>query len=90
MHVHDEDDHDHDHEHVETAGADVVDVQPPGAAIDLVPVPGKLTIFELGASWCEPCKTLEPLLVELAKTPADVAVRRIDAVDRDSAVVAKF
>ncbi len=96
-HDHGDDDHDHDHGddehahvHVDSGGADVVDVQPPGAAIDLVPVPGKLTIFEFGASWCEPCKTLEPVLVELAKKHPDVAVRRIDVVDWDSPVVARY
>jgi thiol-disulfide isomerase/thioredoxin/plastocyanin len=104
-HGHDEHDHEHgeehdhegdDHEHgggdahVDSGGADVVDVQPPGAAIDLVPVPGKLTIFEFGASWCEPCKTLEPVLVELAKKHSDVAIRRIDVVDWDSPVVARY
>lgn len=89
-HDHDHDDDDHDHAHVDTAGADVVDLQPPGAALDLVPVAGKLTIFEFGASWCEPCKTLEPVLVELAKTHSNVALRRIDVVDWDSAVVAKY
>ena len=99
-HAHDHDDHDHEHvddhdhgeshAHVDSGGADVVDVQPPGAAIDLVPVPGKLTIFEFGASWCEPCKTLEPVLVELAKKHPDVAVRRIDVVDWDSPVVARY
>jgi thiol-disulfide isomerase/thioredoxin/plastocyanin len=92
-HDHDDgDDHAHDdqHEHVDSGGADVVDLQPPGAAIDLAPVPGKLTIFEFGASWCEPCKTLEPVLVELAKAHPNVAVRRIDVVDWDSPVVARY
>jgi thiol-disulfide isomerase/thioredoxin/plastocyanin len=82
--------HDHDVGHVDSGGADVVDVQPPGAAIDLVPVPGKLTIFEFGASWCEPCKTIEPVLVQLAKAHPDVAVRRIDVVDWDTPVVARY
>lgn len=89
-HDHDHDDHDHDHAHVDSGGADVVDLQPPGAAIELVPVPNKLTIFEFGAAWCEPCKTLEPVLVELAKKHPDVAVRRIDVVDWDSPVVARY
>jgi len=92
----DDDDHDHHHDstpavHVDTTGADVVDLQPPGAAVDLVPVRGKLTIFDFGASWCEPCKTLEPVLVKLAKKyPDRVALRRIDVVDWDSAVVARY
>jgi thiol-disulfide isomerase/thioredoxin len=90
----DHDDHEHGHDDrppIDTTGADVVDLQPPGAAVDLVPVPGKLTIVELGATWCEPCKTLEPAIIELAKRhPDTVAVRRIDVVDWDSPVAMKY
>jgi thiol-disulfide isomerase/thioredoxin len=89
------DEHGHDrhdeHPKLDTTGADFADLGPPGAAVDLVPVRGKLTIFEFGATWCEPCKTLEPVLVELAKKyPDRVAVRRIDVVDWDSAVANKY
>ena len=77
--------------HPDTAGLDVVDVGKPGEAVDLVPVPGKLTIFDFWATWCEPCKILEPALVELARAHPDVvAIRRIDAVDWDSPVVARY
>jgi thiol-disulfide isomerase/thioredoxin len=51
----------------------------------LVPVPGKLTIFDFGASWCEPCKVLAPALAELARAhPDTVALRPIDVSDGDS------
>jgi thiol-disulfide isomerase/thioredoxin/plastocyanin len=77
--------------HPDTAGLDVVDVGEPGAAIDLVPVPGKVTIFDFWATWCEPCKVLEPALVDLARAyPGVVAIRRIDAADWDSPVVARY
>jgi thiol-disulfide isomerase/thioredoxin len=97
--------HEHEHEHEapaepaepaeaaarpDTTGLDVVDLGQPGEAVDLVPVPGKVTIFDFWATWCEPCKVLEPALVEIARAHADlVAIRRIDAVDWDSAVVAQ-
>lgn len=92
---HDEDEHGHEHgrEHapVDTSGADVLDLGHGGEAVDLVPVPGKITIFDFWAPWCEPCKTLEPALVELAKRdPAHVALRRIDVVDWESAVVERY
>jgi thiol-disulfide isomerase/thioredoxin len=99
--------HDHDHEHgdehghddhgdehaaaLDTTGADVSDLVTQGEAVTLAPVRGKLTIFDFWAPWCEPCKKLEPVLVELAKNdPAHVAVRRINVVDWDSPVVAQY
>jgi thiol-disulfide isomerase/thioredoxin len=95
-HGHDHEKHDQHGEHEDrvnpdTQGVDVADVGAPGEAVDLVPVPGKLTIFDFRATWCEPCKELEPALVELARAyPAVVAIRRIDAVDWDSPVVARY
>ena len=93
-HGHDEPaEHGHDEPatvHPDTTGLDVVDLGPPGAAVDLVPVAGKITIFDFWATWCEPCKTLEPALVELARAHPDrVAIRRIDVVDWESAAVAR-
>ena len=94
-------DHGHDHEHgdhdehgehgdVDAAKADVADYGKPGEASELVPVPGKVTIYDFWATWCEPCKQLEPELVALARKHPDlVAVRRVDVVDWDSAAVAK-
>jgi thiol-disulfide isomerase/thioredoxin len=71
-------------------GADVRDLGENGERVELVAVPGKLTIFDFWATWCEPCKTLEPALIELARAHPDrVAVRRIDVVDWDSAVAAQ-
>ncbi len=92
------DDHDHDDhhddphdEHVDTAGLDIADLGKPGEAVDLVPVAGKITIFDFWAEWCQPCKVLEPALVDLARAhPTLVAIRRIDAVDWDSAAVARY
>ncbi|MDB4960121.1 MAG: hypothetical protein JWP01_120 [Myxococcales bacterium] len=89
------DEHGHADEHdapkVDTAGLDVADLGAPGEAVALVPVPGKLTIFDFWAPWCEPCKILEPALVEIARAhPDTVAIRRIDVVDWDSAAAAKY
>jgi thiol-disulfide isomerase/thioredoxin/plastocyanin len=99
-HEHGEDEHGHEHDddehegeakpwsHPDTTGLDVTDVGKPGEAVDLVPVPGKITIFDFWAIWCEPCKVLEPALVDIARAHPDiVAIRRIDAVEWDSAAV---
>lgn len=98
-HGHEHGEHGHEHEHGEhagegqppdVAGLDVADLGKPGEAVDLVPVPGKLTIFDFWATWCEPCKVLEPALIELARAhPEVVAIRRIDTVDWDSPAVAR-
>jgi thiol-disulfide isomerase/thioredoxin len=77
--------------HPDTTGLDVLDVGKPGEAVALVPVPGKVTIFDFWATWCEPCKELEPALVEIARrNPDKVAIRRIDALDWDSEAVATY
>jgi thiol-disulfide isomerase/thioredoxin len=72
---------------VDTTGADVADVGKNGERVDLVPVPGKLTIFDFWAEWCEPCKKLEPVLVDIARAHPDrVAIRRVEVIDWDSPV----
>jgi thiol-disulfide isomerase/thioredoxin len=100
-----EDEHEHEGEHehgghadaghdvhtLDTTGADVADIGHAGSRVELIPVPGKITIFDFWAEWCVPCKTLEPALVELAKAnPEGVALRRIDVVDWESQVVAQY
>src|SRR5262249_27918113 len=86
-----EDEHEHEYTRPDMSGADVADVGANGAAVDIVPVPGKITIVDFWAPWCEPCKTLEPVLVELAKNARDhVALRRINVVEWDTPVVAQY
>jgi thiol-disulfide isomerase/thioredoxin len=70
---------------------DVLAYAKPGEAPDLVPVKGKLTIFDFGATWCQPCKTLDPALLALAtKYPHVVAIRKLDVVDLDSKAAARY
>jgi thiol-disulfide isomerase/thioredoxin len=102
VHDHEHADHDHEHEHegegapkavhpvLDTTGADVADLGKGGARVELVPVAGKVTIFDFWAEWCQPCKILEPELVDLAKKyPSRVALRRIDVIDWETPVVAQ-
>jgi thiol-disulfide isomerase/thioredoxin len=74
---------------IDTAGADVADIGGAGQRVELVPVPGKLTIFDFWAHWCEPCKVLEPALVDIARVNPNVAIRRVEVIDWDSPVVAQ-
>jgi thiol-disulfide isomerase/thioredoxin len=62
--------HAHDHEHgkrADWAGLDKLDLTDRGEAVDLVPVVGKITVFDFWATWCEPCKIEMPWLVEYNK-----------------------
>lgn len=84
-HAHGDEHGDEPYVHPDTTGLDVQDVQ------EVAPVPGKVTIVDFWAEWCEPCKILEPALIEIARAhPDTVAIRRIDAADWDSAVVARY
>jgi hypothetical protein len=50
----------------------------------LVPVPGKITIVDYWAAWCEACKVHEPALVALVgEHPDTLALRRVDVTGWD-------
>ncbi len=53
-------------------------------------VPGKYTIFDFYADWCPPCRALDPELRRLASRRPDVAIRKVDIVDWESAVVRQY
>jgi len=53
-------------------------------------VPGKYTIFDFYADWCAPCRALDPELRRLASKRPDIAVRKVDIVDWESAVVRQY
>ncbi len=90
-----QDEHDHgadDHDHgggevvaIEAPDLDILEFVKDGSAPDLVPIPGKITIFDFWAPWCKPCKQLSSDLRELARRyPGKFAVRLVNVVDWDS------
>jgi len=70
---------------------DIVDIAKAGEAVDLVPVPGVITVFDFWATWCKPCKELDTRLVDLArKHPGKIAIRKINVVDWDSKATERY
>jgi thiol-disulfide isomerase/thioredoxin len=69
-----------------TSAADVIDVVQRGELADLHGVPGKWTVFDFWASWCEACKGLDARLRELAAKRPALAVRRVNIVDFESPI----
>lgn len=82
---HHEHGHDHDHDHgddhhddgpADWTGLDMRAVDP---VADLVPVAGKLTVFDFWATWCKPCLAQLPALEGLArKGDVDVIAINLD------------
>lgn len=72
-------------------GLDAAAVVPAGSATPVTPVPGKVTVFDLWAAWCAPCRELDERLVALARRyPDRLAVRKLDVIDSDSAAWQRF
>jgi thiol-disulfide isomerase/thioredoxin len=67
-------------------GLDKLDVSSDGSASPLTPVRGKITVFDFWADWCKPCVELDHDLAEVARRhPGDVAVRKVNVIDDESA-----
>jgi thiol-disulfide isomerase/thioredoxin len=67
--------------------ADVADLVTQGEAAPLTPVPGKWTVLDFWAPWCEACKPLDAALKNRAKAwVKQLALRRVNIVDFDSPI----
>jgi thiol-disulfide isomerase/thioredoxin len=81
---------DDEHHHAKVApgnwtGLDLAEVSADGSVVPLVPVPGKITVFDFWATWCEPCRVVDHELAEVVRRhPDDLAVRKYDVEDADS------
>jgi thiol-disulfide isomerase/thioredoxin len=51
---------------------------------------GSVTVVDFYADWCGPCRQLSPTLEQMARTDPEIALRKIDIVDWNTAVARQF
>ena len=75
-----------------TARAQQVEVISHGAQVDINQhlALGNVTVVDFYADWCGPCRQLSPMLEQMASADPDIALRKIDIVDRNTAVVRQY
>jgi thiol-disulfide isomerase/thioredoxin len=66
-----------------------VEVITHGASVDIAKhlALGSVTVVDFYADWCGPCKQLSPSLEQMARTDPEIALRKIDIVNWNTAVV---
>jgi len=63
-----------------------------GAQVDIAKhlALGNVTVVDFYADWCGPCRQLSPSLEQMARTDPEIALRKVDIVNWNTAVVKQF
>lgn len=74
------------------AGLDVTWISRGGEDVPLEShrAPGKVTVFDFYAEWCGPCREVDRTMVSILQEHDDVALRKLDVADWDSAVAKRY
>ena len=69
-----------------------VEVISHGAQVDITRhlAPGNVTVVDFYADWCGPCKQISPSLEQMASTDPEIALRKIDIVNWNTAVAKQY
>src|SRR6266496_2259405 len=51
---------------------------------------GNVTVVDFYADWCGPCRQLSPSLEQMARTDPEIALRKVDIVNWNTAVVKQY
>ena len=73
-------------------GADVIWISKNGEDVDLEAheVPGKVTVFDFWAPWCEPCRLLDDVLAGIVVDGSGISLRKLNIVDWESPVARHY
>lgn len=59
-------------------------------ALKDAPVSGKITVIDFWADWCRPCKKITAMLTELAAENPNLAIRKVEVPNFESAVAVQY
>jgi thiol-disulfide isomerase/thioredoxin len=74
-------------------GVDVVEITTDGQDVpELAPhlAKGKITIVDFSAKWCEPCRELDAVVLDLLEQRPELAYRKLDIGDWDTPLAKRY